>query len=137
LAASLALSLALLAGCPFGVTVPGENLEPTDTTVSEIAPGSLRVEVTTYGWEFWGQQTHIRVFGEVVNNTGQPLQSVTISGILHDKRGRPVAFGDSRVAPSYLPPGGTGTFEFTGLAKRTTGISPTRLVTTARTISYY
>jgi hypothetical protein len=41
------------------------------------------------------------------------------------------------VAPSYLPVGGVGHFEFVGLAKRSSGIKATRLVTSSRTLSAY
>ena len=137
LAAALVLTTLLAAGCPFGVSVPGEKMEPTEANVAELAPGSLQVEVTSFNWEVYSSGTHIRVYGEAVNNSGRPLQGVTLAAVLYDKTGRPIAFGDSYVAPSYLPAGGTGTFEFVALTKRSKNIGPARLVTNSRTLSAY
>jgi hypothetical protein len=125
-----------LAGCPYSVSVPGDKLAPTESDVSELGPGSLPVEVTSYAWEVWSG-SHIRVYGEVVNNGPRPLQGVTLTGVLHDQSGAPVSFGECYVAPSYLPVGGTGKFEFVGLAKRVSGIGATRLVTTSKTLSAF
>ncbi|MDR2455358.1 MAG: hypothetical protein LBE49_02020 [Deltaproteobacteria bacterium] len=124
-------------GCPYAVSVPGDKLAPTEETVAEIVPGSLKVEVTTYGIELRNSKSHIRIFGEVVNNTGAPIQGVTLNGTLHDSRGQPVAFGSSFVAPSYLPAGGKGTFEFVGLLKRSSHLEATRLVTLSKQLSAY
>ena len=134
LPAIAAIAALFSAACSLGLSVPGEKQEPTETDVAIIGPGSLQVEVTSYSWEFWNTNTHIKVFGEVVNNTGKPLQGVTLTGTLHDSRGKPIARGDCYVTPTYLPDGGPGSFEFVGLTKRSSKIGATTLVTVVRTM---
>jgi hypothetical protein len=131
------LILAGAAGCPFGVNVPGERQAPVTSDVFETGPGSLLVEVTGYGWEYIGSGSHVRIHGNVVNNTGRPIQGVIIQALLHDQEGRPMAFGETYVAPTYLPAGGSGSFDFVALAKRSSGVTATRLVTVARLLASY
>lgn len=135
--AAMILSAVLMTGCPFGVNVPGEKQAPIEADVSEIVPGSLLVDVTSYHWELWSSKSHIRVYGEVVNNTGKPVQGLTLSGTLYDSKGNPVTHGESYIVPSYLPAGGVGTFEFVGLFKRSSNMGATRLVTISRALSAY
>jgi hypothetical protein len=130
----LAAAALLVAGC---VTVPGERQAPTSVDVAETGPGSLKVDVTDYSWSYLTGNTHIRVSGNVVNNSGVPIQGVSLYATLHDQNGAPIAFGESYVAPTYLNPGATGTFEFTALAKRERGLKATRLVTIARPLAGY
>ena len=137
-ATALAVLLMLAAaGCPFGVTVPGERQAPITEDVFETGPGSILVECTGYDWEYVSSGTHVIIRGTVVNNTGKPVQGVTLQALLHDQDGRPMAFGETYVAPTYLPAGGTGSFEFVALAKRSRGVTATRLVTVARLLSVY
>lgn len=120
----------LLAACT--VTVPGSKQDPTDKDVSETGSGSLDIEVTDYSWRYLHGGSHISVSGTVVNNSSGPLHGVILACTLHDENGNPIAYGESYVAPTYLKPGGTGTFDFVAMSKRLSGIKATRLIIVAR-----
>ncbi|MDR1314482.1 MAG: hypothetical protein LBQ12_12530, partial [Deltaproteobacteria bacterium] len=99
-----ALSMAL-SGCAMMLTVPGEQMPPTDFDIAELAPGSLNTPVTDYSWSYTPGNTHVRVRGTVFNDTGKPLQSVMVMAVLHDQKGDPIAYGQSYLNTSYLSPG--------------------------------
>ncbi|MDR1085426.1 MAG: FxLYD domain-containing protein [Deltaproteobacteria bacterium] len=129
----LILSLPLIfIACSQAIYVPGETLPPTDRDVAQLGPGSLKLEVPAYQWSYFNGTSHMRVSGVVVNNTGLALQSVQILGTLHDQDGSPIAYGTCYVYPTYMPPGGQGSFEFVGLTRREKGLTHTRLVIVAQ-----
>jgi hypothetical protein len=133
----LALSLFLfLSGCPQALTVPGEKKPPTDTDIAETGPGSLKIDVLDYSWSYLFGNTHIQVSGTVINNTGHPVQSATLTGTLYDQKGTPIAYGDCYIQPTYLPAGGKASFDFTGLTKRESGLTHTRLVVVTHSNAY-
>jgi hypothetical protein len=119
----------LLTACSQMVYVPGEQMPPTDRDIAHVGPGSLKIDVANYQWSYINGNTHIRVTGNVINNTGQNVQSVTLSGILYDQDGTPIAYGTSYIYPTFMRPGGQGSFEFVGLTRRERGLKFTRLVT--------
>jgi hypothetical protein len=126
--------LALLSGCLAGT----EAVEaPTGADVAETAPGSLQVDVAYYRWALSSSKTQIKIYGEVVNNSGAPIHGVILSATLFNSEGKALASGESYVAPTYLPAGGKGTFEFIALTKRPSNIGATKLVTSARPLSAY
>ncbi|MDR1870833.1 MAG: hypothetical protein LBS60_02720 [Deltaproteobacteria bacterium] len=128
--ALIALPLLTLFACTQAIYVPGEKQPPTNEDVAETGPGSLKVDVRAYQWIMINGTTHMKVIGEVVNNSGRPLQGLRLIGILHDQDGTPIAHGASYIYPTYLPAGGVGSFEFVGLNKRERGLKHTRLITT-------
>jgi hypothetical protein len=131
------LILLLATACPALLSVPGEKQESIDHDVFETGPGSLPVDVTSYNWSFLSGNTHIRIAGSVVNNSGAPIQQVTLLCTLYDQNGNPLAYGETFVVPTYLPVGGTGTFEVIALTRKERGVKATRLITVARVLSGY
>jgi hypothetical protein len=117
------------------MSVPGGKRPPTNIDVAELGPGSLQLEVVNYSWGYLNGNTHVNIAGNVVNNTGAPIQGAIIMAILYDQTGSPVAYGESYVRPTYLPSGANGNFEFVALIKRPSGITATRLVTVARPLT--
>jgi cytochrome c-type biogenesis protein CcmE len=100
------------------------------------APESLAIDVVGYTWTFFNNGRHIRIVGQVRNNSDQAHQSVTFELTLTDERGDVVARGQTLIFPAYLRPGGEGTFELVSLAASTGRNLPAgRLLTTARTIN--
>jgi hypothetical protein len=132
---SLLLLLITCVGCAAVIPVPGEKRGPITTDVAELGPGSLNIVVTNYKWAYLTGNTHVNISGDVYNDTGFPIQGVILMAILYDQTGSPVAYGETYVRPTYLNVGGVGSFEFTALIKRESGIKATRLVTVARPIS--
>jgi hypothetical protein len=135
---SLALSVSLIVlavGCGAVINVPGEKQPPTTVNVAEMGPGSMRIEVTDYSWSYLNGNTHVNIIGTVVNNTGSPVQGVTLIATLYDHSGKPVAYGETYIRPSYLNTGATGTFDFVALVTKSSGIKATRLITIARPMS--
>ncbi|MDR1166044.1 MAG: FxLYD domain-containing protein [Deltaproteobacteria bacterium] len=133
---ALAFPLLFLAGCPRVASVPGDQAPETNIDLAELLPGSLNVPVVEYSWSYLASKSHARVRGTVINDTGGPLQSVRLVATLHDQKGTPIAYGESFIAPTYLPPGGKGTFEFMALIKRDSGVTSTRLTVSSQTRSY-
>jgi hypothetical protein len=129
------LILVLATACPALLSVPGENQEATDHDVFESGPGSLPVDVTSYNWSYLHGNTHVRIAGTVVNNSGMPMQQITLYCTLYDQNGTPIAYGESFVVPTYLPVGGSGSFEVTALIRKEHGVKATRLVTVARVLA--
>ncbi|MDR2349908.1 MAG: FxLYD domain-containing protein [Deltaproteobacteria bacterium] len=134
--AGLVSVLVFLAGCSAALSVPGEKMPPTEIDVSELTPGSVSMPVLAYKWNYFNGTSHVRVTGTVINATGAPVHGARLQGILYDQDGTPIAYGDSFVTPSYVPANGKGTFDFSGLVKRESGVTHTRLVVTVRTSSY-
>ncbi|MDR1546418.1 MAG: hypothetical protein LBU12_06865 [Deltaproteobacteria bacterium] len=130
-------TLFFLTACTAVLSVPGDQQTPTDVDVAETGPGSLAVDVTDYAWAFLNDGAHIRITADVVNNTGGPIQSVIMRGVIHDQKGTPFAWGESYVSPTYLPPGGKGTIEIVAMSKKGRGVTSTRLITTAQRSSVY
>jgi hypothetical protein len=104
--------------------------------VAETAPGSLNILVLDYSWGFLNDGDHARVVATVINATGAPVQGVVVRGVLHDQNGTPFAWGTSYVTPTYLPAGGRGTIELTGLSKKSRGVTSTRLIISADQPAY-
>ncbi|MDR1395156.1 MAG: FxLYD domain-containing protein [Deltaproteobacteria bacterium] len=131
--AFLGLFFALIAlmSCSQTLYVPGDKMPPITADVSQLGPGSLKLEVGVFQWSYTNGSTHIRVSGTVINNTGQTLQSCQLQGTLYDQDGTPIMYGSSYVYPAYLAPGSQGSFEFVGLTRREKGLKYTRLVTVA------
>jgi cytochrome c-type biogenesis protein CcmE len=131
-AAALALALAL------SFTLACANRQPSTLTHTSQravrAPESLPLDVVTYTWTFFNYGRHIRLTGQVRNNSAQAQQSVTLALTLEDERGDAVVKGQTHIFPAYLPPGGEGSFELVGLALSAGRNLPAgRLKTLART----
>lgn len=128
LAAVLALTLACF------------NPQPATRTHTSYlavrAPESLPIDVVEYTWTFFNSGRHIRITGQVRNNSDQAHQSVTLELALVDEKGGVVAKGQTLVFPAYLRPGAEGAFELVGMALSAGRNLPAgRLLTTARTIT--
>lgn len=128
------LSLAM-AGC-FYVPSSKPIMPPTDQNVSERAPDTLAIDVQDFDWIYFNDGLYIRLNGKVQNNSGAPIQAVTLIGAIFDEDGRPMGSAQSYIAPSYLVDGGSGTFEFVFSPARPRDIKHLRLVTRAKTLGY-
>jgi hypothetical protein len=126
----MAILVALAFGC--GASIPGEKQSPTTVDISEMGPGSMKLEVINYRWSYLPGQKHVSISGTVVNNTGAPVNGAMISATLYDQNGTPVAYGDSYVRPTYLKEGASGSFDFMTSIIKPRGITATRLITVAR-----
>ncbi|MDR3155146.1 MAG: FxLYD domain-containing protein [Deltaproteobacteria bacterium] len=136
LAFAAAAALAL-AGCAMTLDSPAERMPPpTQFDLAEIAPGNLQIPVTGYTWNYLAGNTHVRVQGTVFNDTGAPVQGVRLTAALYDQNGSHVASGSSYVTPTYLAAGGKGQFEFTGMAKKESGVTHTRLIVSYQVSQY-
>jgi hypothetical protein len=102
-----------------------------------MAPGSLKVAVLDYTWNYLPGNNHVQIQGTVVNGEDGPLQGVILGLVLHDQNGTPVAYGETYVNPTYLVPSAKGTFSVMALINRQKGVTHTRLVTNAQVRSYY
>lgn len=102
-----------------------------EENVAERSPDSLAIDVVDFDWAYFNDGHHLRVVGSVRNNTGAPIQAVTLRCVLYDEMGRPIGHGESYLAPTYLPEGAEGSFEITIMPSRTKSIRHIRLVTTA------
>jgi hypothetical protein len=127
----------LAAGCQGIMSVPGGRQPPTTMDIAELGSGSLKVEVIGYSWSYLNGGSHVSISGTVANNTGGPIQGVTLLATLYDQNGSPLAYGETYVNPTFLKEGGTGAFEFVALIKRSSGVKATRLITVARPLSGY
>ena len=100
------------------------------------SPDSLAIDVVEYTWTFYNNGRHIRITGQVRNNSDQVHQSVTLELTLADERGEAVAKGQTLVFPAYLRPGGIGEFELRSMVTSAGRNLPAgRLLTTARAIA--
>jgi hypothetical protein len=102
-----------------------------------MAPESLKVLVLDYAWQYLPGGNHIEIHGTVVNGEEKPLQGVMLSLRLHDQAGRPLAYAETYVAPTYLAPGAKGTFSVMALIERKKGVTHTRLISNAQTRTAY
>ena len=100
--------------------------------VAERAPDSLAIDVVDFNWNYFNDGFHMKLNGTVRNNTGAPIQAVTLVCTLYDEEGRPVGHGESYLSPTYLPVEGEGDFDITIMPSRTKGIKHIRLVTRAK-----
>lgn len=102
-----------------------------EENTAERAPESLAIDVVDFEWAYFNDGYHLKLDGTVRNNTGAPIQAVTLGCTLYDEMGRPVGYGESYLAPTYLPEGAEGSFDITIMPSRTKGIQHIRLVTQA------
>ena len=107
---------------------------PIDKNVSERVPETLAIDVEDFDWAYFSDGIYIRLNGQVKNNSGAPVQAVTLMGVLFDEDGRPMGQSQSYITPSYLVDGATGTFEFIFSPARPKNIKHLRLVTRAKTL---
>ncbi|MDR2725812.1 MAG: DUF3426 domain-containing protein [Candidatus Adiutrix sp.] len=130
-AAALFLALAATLAC-------AHNSQPNVLTHTSHwavrTPDSLAIDVVEYTWAFFNKANHIRITGQVRNNSDQAHQSVTLGLTLTDEKGEVVARGQTFIVPAYLRPGAIGSFELVCMVARTGRNLPEgRLLTTART----
>lgn len=127
----LAIFLPLLAAGCFNVATSKPVKPSLEENTIEREPESMAVDVVDFGWNYFNDGYHLRVQGVARNNTGEPIQAVTIICLLYDEAGRPVGRGEAFLAPTYLADGAEGTFEIVTMPSRTKGIQYIRLVTRA------
>ena len=89
-----------------------------EADTSEMLPDSLPVEVTEFTWALLNNGAHLRVTGQARNVGPEPLQSITLTGLVLDQEGRSVGQGAATIYPSYLPVGKGGSFEITIMMPR-------------------
>ena len=123
--------LAVAAPACLGMSTGKPVKEPIEANVSEREPDSLAIDVVDFDWTYFNDGIHLRLSGKVRNNTGAPIQAVTLKCMMYDEIGRPVGQSESYLSPTYLPDGGEGSFEVTIMPSRTKGIQHIRLVTRA------
>lgn len=125
--------LLLLAAAPacLGMATAKPVKPAIEENVAERAPDSLAIDVVDFDWTYFNDGYHLKLSGTVRNNTGAPIQAVTLGCTLYDEVGRPVGRGESYLSPTYLPDGSEGSFEITIMPSRTKGIQHIRLVTRA------
>lgn len=116
---------------------PGNLAPPTDMDITEMSPQSLKIPVIDYSWTYLAGNNHIQIQGTVLNGEERPVQGVIIAIHLYDQDGRPIAYGDTYVSPSYLVPGAKGTFSLMAMVSRQKGVTHTRLISNAQVSSNY
>ena len=133
LLALTAISALLFAGACLAPHPKVANLPPKlEADDFQTAEGSLAVDVEYFNWNYFNDNVHLRVTGTVRNNTGEPQQSVTLYVTMTDENHRKIGYGSSRIAPTYLPPDATGTFEVTVMPKNSSNIKYLKLETNAQ-----
>jgi len=125
------LLLVLAAPACLGMSTAKPVKPPIEENVAEREPDTLAVEVVDFSWNYINDGYHLRLSGTVRNNSGAPVQAVTLKCMLYDEVGRPLGYSESYLAPTYLPDGAEGTFEVTVMPSRTRGVEHVRLVTRA------
>ena len=132
------LRWAALAVLALALTACLTNQQPKITshtsTTALRGENSLPVDVVEYTWTFFNYGHHLRLTGRVRNNSAEAYQAVALRTALLDETGAAVVQGTANVYPTYLRPGGEGSFELVVMV-----VSPGRnlaaghLVTTAVT----
>ena len=125
------LLLVLAATACLGMSTAKPVKPAIEENVSEREPDTLAVDVVDFDWNYFNDGYHLRLRGTVRNNSGAPVQAVTLKCQLYDEVGRPLGYSESYLSPTYLPDGGEGSFEITIMPSRTKGIQHVRLVTRA------
>ena len=132
----MGLAMALIAA---GCAVPPEyGLKPAiRADVAEMAPVSLKVEVTDFRWRYSATGEALAVTGRVRNMTGTVQRPVFLYAMLFDETGRAVGMGEARVWPELLPNGAEGDFQLMVKTSRprsgrTGPVKHMRLLTNAR-----
>ena len=130
-AAALVLTAVLALAC---ISNPRPDTLAHTSTWAVRAPESLPIDVLEYTWIFFNHGRHLRLKGQVRNNSDKVHQSVTLGLTLMDEKGEVVAKGQAYVYPAYLRPGSEGSFEMvTMVSTAGRNLKAGRLVVTAQT----
>lgn len=139
IATSLASAMCL-AACQVASADQQPSVKKSPTVAPAVSPSSLRLEVGRAGLE---DTSFVQIFGEVFNETGQPIENVVVHVELLDKDGKPLDVGGwhreimheelARGEVQWVPAGASTPFHYIRDASKIKGTYAShRLTVTAR-----